>query len=96
MTQGSFNLAVPLEWEDSDWWGKTSKCRRFSIRSQTMNGKTEHVLWWRNEDGRVIPRHLGVYETFDEAVAAAEEAKYGEPPRYSKIHDWKSKWSKKK
>jgi hypothetical protein len=96
MTQSNFNLSVPLEWEDSDFWGKTSKCRRFSIRSQTMNGKPEHVLWWRNEDGRVIPKNMGVYESFEKAVAAAEEARYGEPPRYNKIYDWKPLWPKKK
>jgi hypothetical protein len=64
MKQDAMKLLGPLEWEDSAFWGMTSKCRRFSIRSQTVNGKTEHVLWRRGRDGTVIPINLGTFDTF--------------------------------
>jgi hypothetical protein len=89
-SQTSLNLTGPLSWEDSDFWGKTSACRRFSIRGQTIGGKQEFVLWRRGADGRVIPKNLGVFDTFEKASAAAEEAKYGDPPKRNKIYDWKS------
>lgn len=94
MSQKVFNLTGPLEWEDSEFWGKTSLCRQFSIRTQTMNGKTEHVLWRRGADGRVIPKHLGAFATFEEAVAKAEDEKYDQPHKYNRIHDWKPRWPK--
>lgn len=81
MTQGKLNMLSRLEWEDSDFWGKTSLCRRFSIRSQTINGKTDHTLWRRGKDGSVIPVNLGTFDTFEDAVEAAEEAKYDTPKR---------------
>jgi hypothetical protein len=90
MTQGKLEALMPLEWEDSDFWGKTSLCRRFSIRGQTLNGKKEFVLWARSDDGRVIPKHLGVFDTFEQAEAAANERKYGDMPKRNKIYDWKS------
>ena len=79
-----------IEWEDSDFWGKTSTCRRFSIRGETLNGKTEYVVWRRGPDGRVIPKCLGRYNSWQEAVDCAEEAKYADPPKRNKIYDWKS------
>ena len=81
MKQDAMKLLGPLEWEDSAFWGMTSKCRRFSIRSQTVNGKTEHVLWRRGRDGTVIPINLGTFDTFEKAAEAAEEAKYDTPKR---------------
>ncbi len=94
MTQGKLNLTGPLTWEDSDFWGKTSACRRFSIRGQTINGKQEFVLWRRSDDGRVIPKHLGSFDTFEAAAAEADEHKYRDPPKRNGIHDWKSRWDK--
>jgi len=66
----------------------TSKCRRFSIRSQTVNGKTEHVLWRRGRDGTVIPINLGTFDTFEKAVESAEEAKYDTPKRRRQEFEW--------
>jgi len=94
MSQGKLNLTGPLEFEPSEFWGLTSRCQRFSIRSQTTNGKTEHVLWRHGKDGRVIPKHLGVFDTMEKAREAAEEAKYGELPKYNKIRDWEPLWRK--
>ena len=88
--QASLNLGGPLVWEDSDFWGKTSACRRFSIRGQTIGGKQEFVLWRRGADGRVIPKQLGVFDTLEKAAARAEEAKYEELPKASKMIGWKS------
>mgnify|MGYP007090127674 CR=1 FL=1 len=88
MSQGKLIMLGPLEWEDSDFWGKTSKCRRFSIRTQTINGKTDHTVWRRGRDGAVIPIGLGTFDTFEEAVAAAEEAKYDTPKRRRQEFEW--------
>jgi hypothetical protein len=93
MTQDKLDFTNPtaaLEWEDSDFWGKTSLCRRFSIRGETLNGKTEYVVWRRGADGRVIPKCLGRYHFWEDAVACAEDAKYGDPPKRNKMYDWKS------
>jgi hypothetical protein len=95
MSQGELNWLGPLVWEDSDFWGKTSACRRFSIRGQKMNGKEEYVLWRRGNDGRVIPKHLGVFATFEEAAKEAEEQKYHAPPKRNGIYDWKPLWNDK-
>ena len=89
MSQGELTLLSPLVWEDAAFWGKTTACRRFSIRTQTINGKTEHVLWAMGKDGKVIPKWLGVFETFDDAVKAAEERKYGEIPKNRTLIGWK-------
>jgi len=94
MSQGKLNLMGPLTWQDCDFWGKTSACRRFSIRGQTMNGKQEFILWRRGEDGRVIPKQLGVFDTFEQAAAEAEEHKYRDPPKRNAIFDWKPTWPK--
>jgi len=51
MKQDSMNLLGPLEWEDSDFWGKTSKCRRFSIRDQNINGKTTTKQDFQDQSG---------------------------------------------
>jgi hypothetical protein len=88
--QTSLNLTGPLSWEDSDFWGKTSACRRFSIRGQTIGGKQEFVVWRRGPDGKTIPKNLGVFDTFEKAAARAEEAKYEELPKASKMIGWKS------
>lgn len=88
MKQDSMNLLGPLEWEDSDFWGKTSKCRRFSIRGQTLNGKTTYTVWRRGRDGSVIPIGLGTFDTFEEAVNQAEEAKYDTPKRRKEQFQW--------
>jgi hypothetical protein len=71
-SQASLNLTGPLVWEESENWGKTSACGRFSVRHQTVNGKEEFVLWRRGADGRVIPKQLGVFDTFEAAAAEAE------------------------
>lgn len=93
-SQTSLNLTGPLVWEDSDFWGKTSACRRFSIRGQQVNGKQEFVLWRRGPDGRVIPKQLGVFDTFEQAAAEADEHKYRDPPKRNPIYDWKPTWPK--
>jgi hypothetical protein len=95
MSQGEIKALSPLDWEESDFWGHTSACRRFSIRPQTLNGVTDYTLWQRGRTGDVIPKSLGTFKTFQEAADIAEEAKYGEEKRYNKIHDWKSKYAKK-
>jgi hypothetical protein len=95
MSQGEIKALSPLDWEESDFWGHTSVCRRFSIRPQTLNGVTDYTLWQRGRTGDVIPKNLGTFKTFQEAADFAEEAKYGEEKRYNKIHDWKSKYAKK-
>jgi hypothetical protein len=88
MSQGTLVLLGQLEWEDSDFWGKTTKCRRFSIRGQTINGKTDYTLWRRGRDGKVIPMSLGTFDTFEQAVAAAEEAKYDTPKTRRQEFEW--------
>ena len=95
MNQSEMKLLGQLQWEESDFWGHTSACRRFSIRPQTLNGVTDYTLWQRGKTGDVIPKNLGTFKTFQEAADFAEEAKYGEEKRYNKIHDWKSKYAKK-
>lgn len=89
-SQTRLNLSGPLEWHDAPFWGKTSSCQTFSIREQTLAGKREFVLWRKGADGRVIPKNLGVFDTFEKAVERANEAKYEEPPKASKMIGWKS------
>jgi hypothetical protein len=84
MSQGTLVLLGQLEWEDSGFWGQTSKCRRFSIRSQTIDGKTDHTLWRRGRDGKVIPINLGTFDTFEQAVLIAETAKLQKPQKRPK------------
>lgn len=86
--QRRLNLNEPLVWVEEDpFWGKTTACRKFSIRTQTIAGKTEHVLWAMGSDGRVIPRWLGVFDKIEDAVKAAEERKYGDTPRSNRLAD---------
>lgn len=97
MSQSELNLSqplAPLEWVDSDFWGHVSKCNRFAIQPYTINGKKGFNVWRHGKDGRVIPKLLGAFKTFEEAAAHAEEAKYGGEPKYNKIYDWKSRWDK--
>ena len=68
MSQGEMKLLGPLDWEESDFWGYTSACRRFSIRPQTLNGVTDYTLWQRGKTGDVIPKSLGTFKTFQEAA----------------------------
>ena len=93
-SQASLNLTGPLVWEESENWGKTSACGRFSVRHQTVNGKEEFVLWRRGADGRVIPKQLGVFDTFEAAAVEAEEHKYRDPPKRNGIYDWRPRWGK--
>ena len=89
------NPTGPLEWEQSDRWGLLSKCGRFAVSSQTVAGKTEHVLWARGADGRHIPKWLGAFDTIEDAKSEAEERKYGETPKRDGIFDWKPRWPKR-
>lgn len=88
--QRRLNLNEPLVWAEDPFWGKTTVCRKFSIRTQTIGGKTEHVLWAMGADGRVIPKWLGVFDKIDDAVKAAEERKYGSVPKSTTLAGWKS------
>lgn len=90
-----FNPTGPLEWEPSDRWGLLSKCGRFAISGQTVNGKTDYVLWARGPDGRHIPKWLRAHPTVEDAKAEAEDRKYGETPKRHGMFDWKPRWPKK-
>lgn len=84
MSQGRFGFrhTGPLEWTEDDRWQLQTKCERFAIRSQTVNGKTEYVLWRKDQDGRIIPKWLGVAPTVEEAKQLAEDAKFDPPPSW--------------
>jgi hypothetical protein len=84
MSQDRFRFrdTGPLEWTEDDRWQLQSKCGRFAIRSQTVGDKTEHVLWRRAADGRIIPKWLGVSKTVEEAKQLAEDAKFDPAPSW--------------
>lgn len=98
MSQGiiRFDRLGPLEWKDDDKWGLLTGCGRFAVMSSKVDGKVRHVLWAHGADGRVIPKWLGVFETTEAAKAEAEERKFDDPPKRNGIHDYKSKWAKKR
>jgi hypothetical protein len=80
-----------LEWIEADpFWGLQTPCGTFSIREQTVGGKREYVLWRMGEDGKVIPKWRGVFETFEEAAAKADEERFEGAPKRNKIFDWRS------
>lgn len=76
MSQAAFNLPIPLTWTVDKFWGRISQCRRFAITEQQRDGQPEFFVWHRGEDGRVIPKCLGIFQTWEMAVEIAERAAY--------------------
>jgi len=76
VSQAAFRLnpAGPIEWVPDDRWGLLSKCGRFAIRKQVIDGQTEFAVWRRGPDGRSIPKWLGEAHTKQAAMSIAEEA----------------------
>lgn len=70
MTQSALHLRQPLQWLSHPFWGHVSACRTYAIRQDQNGPDGLYVAWTHNQDGRRIPKCLGLYQTFQQAEEA--------------------------
>jgi hypothetical protein len=72
MSQAALGLRQPLQWISHPFWGLVSACRTYAIRQDQNASEGLYVAWTHNEDGRRIPKCLGLYQTLEKAEQACE------------------------